>query len=105
LFQKDAVVRPENRILEEIQDLAREGQMNLRRHENSEVRFAAYVEGLASVIGHADRTGPLRDYCTGLMLPGERKSVETDGGADGTSANGGTAPVAAALCQQRMLVG
>src|SRR5215218_2583853 len=42
----------------------------------SEVRFAAYVEALASVIGHADRTGPLRDYCTGLMLPGERKSVE-----------------------------
>jgi SRSO17 transposase len=51
--------------------------MNLRRHENSEVRFAAYVEGLASAIGHADRTGLLRDYCTGLMLPGERKSVES----------------------------
>jgi SRSO17 transposase len=50
--------------------------MNLRRHEDSEVRFAAYVEGLASVIGHADRTRPRRDYCTGLMLPGERKSVE-----------------------------
>jgi SRSO17 transposase len=44
---------------------------------SAEVRFAAYVEGLASVIGHADRTGPLRDYCTGLMLPGERKSVES----------------------------
>ena len=28
------------------------------------------------VIGHADRAGPLRDYCTGLLLPGERKSVE-----------------------------
>jgi len=42
----------------------------------SEARFAAYVEGLAGVIGHADRIGPLRDYCTGLMLPGERKSVE-----------------------------
>ena len=42
----------------------------------SETRFAAYVEGLAGVIGHADRVGPLRDYCTGLMLPGERKSVE-----------------------------
>src|SRR5438309_8138869 len=42
----------------------------------SEARFAAFVEGVASVIGHADRTGPLRDYCTGLMLPGERKSVE-----------------------------
>src|SRR5262249_50430839 len=27
-------------------------------------------------MGHADRTGPLRDYCTGLILPGERKSVE-----------------------------
>jgi SRSO17 transposase len=50
--------------------------MNLKRGGNSEARFAAYVEGLASVIGHADRTGPLRDYCTGLMLPGERKSVE-----------------------------
>src|SRR5207344_1721241 len=42
----------------------------------SESRFAAYVEGLASVIGHADRAKPLRDYCTGLMLPCERKSVE-----------------------------
>jgi SRSO17 transposase len=49
--------------------------MNLAR-EASERRFAKYVEGLAGVIGHADRTGPLRDYCTGLMLPGERKSVE-----------------------------
>ena len=42
----------------------------------SEVRFAAYVAGLSSVLGHADRIGPLRDYCTGLILPGERKSVE-----------------------------
>jgi SRSO17 transposase len=49
--------------------------MNLAR-EASERRFAKYVEGLAGAIGHADRTGPLRDYCTGLMLPGERKSVE-----------------------------
>src|ERR1700681_1163606 len=43
---------------------------------DSESRFAAYVEGLSTVIGHADRAGPLRDYCVGLMLPGERKSVE-----------------------------
>src|SRR2546421_7695918 len=42
----------------------------------SEALFAAYVESLASVIGHRDRIGPLRDYCTGLMLPCERKSVE-----------------------------
>jgi len=25
---------------------------------------------------HADRAKPLRDYCVGLMLPGECKSVE-----------------------------
>lgn len=43
---------------------------------SSESRFAAYVEGLVGVIGHADRAGPLHDYCTGLILPGERKSVE-----------------------------
>jgi SRSO17 transposase len=50
--------------------------MNLRSERDSGARFTAYVEGLASVVGHADRSGPLRDYCTGLMLPGERKSVE-----------------------------
>jgi len=50
--------------------------MNLEQAGDSEARFAAYVEGLASVIGHVDRMRPLRDYCTGLMLPGERKSVE-----------------------------
>jgi SRSO17 transposase len=43
---------------------------------SSEARFSAYVEGLVSVLGHADRAQPLRDYCLGLMLPGERKSVE-----------------------------
>jgi SRSO17 transposase len=42
----------------------------------SEVRFAAYVESLAGVLGHADRVAPLKDYCTGLLMPGERKSVE-----------------------------
>ena len=50
--------------------------MDFGDSDASEVRFAAYVEGLASVIGHKDRIGPLRDYCTGLMLPCERKSVE-----------------------------
>jgi len=44
--------------------------------DRSEARFASYVAGLGSVLGHAERTRPLRDYCTGLMLPGERKSVE-----------------------------
>jgi SRSO17 transposase len=50
--------------------------MNLRSEATSEARFVAYVQGLSSVLGHADRSGPLRDYCTGLILPGERKSVE-----------------------------
>src|SRR6201982_3777644 len=43
---------------------------------DSASRFEAYVEGLVSVIGHADRAKPLRDYCLGLVMPGERKSVE-----------------------------
>ena len=50
--------------------------MGHRRRDASESRFDAYVEGLVSVIGHADRARPLRDYCMGLMMPCERKSVE-----------------------------
>jgi SRSO17 transposase len=50
--------------------------MNLKTPDGSGSRFVAYVEGLMSVVGHADRRAPLRDYCTGLMLPAERKSVE-----------------------------
>jgi SRSO17 transposase len=48
------------------------------RHEakDIETRFDRYVGGLVRVIGHADRAGPLRDYCMGLVMPGERKSVE-----------------------------
>jgi len=53
-----------------------EAAMGHRRSGTSESRFAEYVEGLVSVIGHADRAQPLRDYCTGLMMPCERKSVE-----------------------------
>ena len=41
-----------------------------------EKRFAAYMDGLANAAGHADRHAPLKSYCTGLLLPGERKSVE-----------------------------
>lgn len=50
--------------------------MNLEQGRDSETRFADYVAGLGSVIGHAERTRRVRDYCTGLMLPGDRKSVE-----------------------------
>src|SRR5262245_58813324 len=51
-------------------------RMDRRGLESSESRFASYVEGLASVIGHKDRERRLRDYCAGLMLSCERKSVE-----------------------------
>ena len=39
-------------------------------------RFAAYLDSLARAAGHVDRAIPLRSYCTGLLLPGERKSIE-----------------------------
>jgi SRSO17 transposase len=39
-------------------------------------RFAAYLEGLGQAAGHADRIEPLKSYCKGLLLPGDRKSVE-----------------------------
>jgi len=39
-------------------------------------RFAAYLNRLAQAAGHRDRVVPLKSYCTGLLLPGERKSVE-----------------------------
>ena len=39
-------------------------------------RLAAYLDGLAQAAGHADRVIPLKNYCTGLLLEGERKSVE-----------------------------
>ena len=41
-----------------------------------EERFGSYVGRLGGVLGHADRREPLRAYATGLLLPGERKSVE-----------------------------
>jgi hypothetical protein len=50
--------------------------MGLSKSGDAASRFSAYIEGLTSVIGHADRAKPLRDYCTGLMMPCERKSVE-----------------------------
>jgi SRSO17 transposase len=42
----------------------------------AEERFDHYVKLLTETLGHADRAEPLRAYTTGLMLPGDRKSVE-----------------------------
>jgi len=39
-------------------------------------RFDAYAAMLAKAVGHADRREPVALYCQGLILPGDRKSVE-----------------------------
>ena len=47
-----------------------------RRLGMGEARFAAYLEAIAAVLGDVRRAASARAYCTGLLLPGERKSVE-----------------------------
>ena len=42
----------------------------------SQGRLESYIASLSEVIGHADRVEPLGDYCNGLLLPLDRKSVE-----------------------------
>ena len=74
--------------------------MDLQRTADIESRFVAYVDGLAGVIGHGDRERPLRDYCTGLVMPCERKSVD----GDGAGARWGAASVAAAFRWRGALV-
>jgi SRSO17 transposase len=41
-----------------------------------ESRFEAYCGPLMTALSHADRHQPAQWYMKGLMLPGERKSVE-----------------------------
>ena len=41
-----------------------------------ESRFERYADVMIEALGHADRATPARWYLRGLMLPGERKSVE-----------------------------
>lgn len=41
-----------------------------------ERRFERYCDGIVNTLTHADREQPARWYIKGLMLPGERKSVE-----------------------------
>jgi len=47
-----------------------------RKSVGTEERFQEFVSRLFEGIGHADRREPLRAYIAGLLLPGERKSVE-----------------------------
>src|ERR1700733_10828674 len=53
-----------------------EAEMDLQEAGASGSRWATYGEALASVIGHGARVQPLRDYCLGLLMSCERKSVE-----------------------------
>jgi SRSO17 transposase len=47
-----------------------------REVRESELRFAAYLDEIVGVLGDARRVEPAKAYCTALLLPGERKSVE-----------------------------
>src|SRR5215210_5476724 len=47
-----------------------------RRPGTGEARFAAYLDAIAAVLGDVRRAASARAYGTGLLLPGERKSVE-----------------------------
>ena len=47
-----------------------------QKSKKTEERFAQYLEQLTAALGHGDRREPCRGYLTGLLLPGERKSVE-----------------------------
>src|SRR4051812_4109310 len=50
--------------------------MNKPLPETGGPRLQGYLSRLAEVVGHADRRERVVGYCTGLLLPGERKSVE-----------------------------
>jgi SRSO17 transposase len=39
-------------------------------------RFDEYIDALVGELGRVTRAEPFRSYCTALLLPGERKSVE-----------------------------
>ena len=58
--------------------------------EESDSPFAAFVGSLNEVIGHRDRRGPFRSYCTGLLTE-ERGAAGRDHGA---GASFGAAPIA-----------
>src|SRR4051812_43142464 len=53
-----------------------EAKAGSKRPGAGEARFAAYLDEITSELGHASRAASARAYCTGLLLPGERKSVE-----------------------------
>ena len=51
-------------------------QQGARQPLTGEARLAAYLDAVVGGLGHARRAASARAYCTGLLLPGERKSIE-----------------------------
>src|ERR1700750_2501510 len=51
-------------------------QQGARQPLTGEARLAAYLDAIVGGLGHARRAASARAYCTGLLLPGERKSIE-----------------------------
>src|SRR5271166_1279580 len=94
LSRKILVYRLENQIFIEIHS-QRRAAMDLEGTADSAPRFAAFVGELVSVIGHADRARPLRDYCTGLLASEGRRSVEPIAAV--------TAPAEVSVQHQRLL--
>src|ERR1700747_190881 len=51
-------------------------QEGARQKLTGEARLAAYLDAIVGGLGHARRAASARAYCTGLLLPGERNSIE-----------------------------
>src|SRR5689334_23957242 len=51
-------------------------QQGARQPLTGEARLEAYLDAIVGGLGHARRAASARAYCTGLLLPGERKSIE-----------------------------
>jgi SRSO17 transposase len=47
-----------------------------RRPRTGPERLSAYLDEITAGLRHASRAASARAYCTGLLLPGERKSIE-----------------------------
>ena len=51
-------------------------QEGARQPLTGETRLAAYLDAIVGGLGHVRRAASARAYCTGLLLPGEPKSVQ-----------------------------
>jgi SRSO17 transposase len=51
-------------------------EQQAKRVSAGERRFEDYLDGIVTALGHGGRAEPARAYCTGLLLPGSRKSIE-----------------------------